>query len=58
MWHYRNSGGDLGRVLVGLSVPLPDRAKMYEMLDGLGYQWSDETNNPAYSKFLLGEGRV
>lgn len=53
LFHYRNHGADFGRVLCGLQVPASDRAAFAAALDDLGYQYEDETQNPAYQLFLL-----
>jgi threonine dehydratase len=52
LFHYRNHGADVGRVLVGLQVPDRDRAAFRRFLKELGYNYADETRNPAYRLFL------
>ena len=52
LFHYRNHGSDYGRVLAGVQVPEPDRAKFAAHLAKLGYTCWDETANPAYRLFL------
>ncbi|HQZ46766.1 MAG TPA: threonine ammonia-lyase, biosynthetic, partial [Usitatibacteraceae bacterium] len=52
LFHYRNHGADVGRVLVGLQVPESDRAAFRRFLRDLGYDYTDETRNPAYRLFL------
>ncbi len=52
LFHYRNHGADYGRVLVGIQVPPQDDAEFSAFLDKLGYEYVDETNNPAYKMFL------
>lgn len=52
LFHYRNHGADFGRVLVGLQVPPDDKIAFQDFLDRLGYQYADETLNPAYRLFL------
>ncbi|HVF64092.1 MAG TPA: threonine ammonia-lyase, biosynthetic [Casimicrobiaceae bacterium] len=52
LFHYRNHGGDAGRVLVGMQVPPADGATFRRFLDRLGYDYVDETANPAYRMFL------
>jgi len=52
LFHYRNHGAAYGRVLVGLQVPDEDRKALKGFLDGLGYRWWEETDNPAYKVFL------
>ncbi len=51
LFHYRNHGAAYGRVLMGAQVP-PDEAGTYrQALDTLGYQYWEETDNPAYRIF-------
>lgn len=52
LFHYRSHGADFGRVLVGMQVPPRDKKKFQAFLDSLGYQYADETGNPAYRLFL------
>ncbi len=55
LFHYRNHGADVGRVLVGIQIPSADSSKFSDFLSGLtlrGYSWYDETRNVAYLKFL------
>ncbi len=52
LFHYRNHGADVGRVLCGFQVP-PGEARAFRgYLDQLGYRWWNETDNPAYRLFL------
>ena len=52
LFHYRNQGGDVARILVGLQVPAVDTAAFQAFLAGLGYRFRDETDNPVYKLFL------
>src|SRR5262249_10814327 len=52
LFHYRNHGADYGRVLVGMQVPPADKAEFRRFLDRLGYDYVEETGNPAYRMFL------
>ena len=52
LFHYRNHGSDFGRVLTGIQVPEKDYDKFTQFLDNLGYEYWDETENPAYQNFL------
>ena len=52
LFHYRNHGAAYGRVLCGLQVPRPQRAECRRTLDQLGYDYAEETGNPAYDLFL------
>ncbi|OGI40992.1 MAG: PLP-dependent threonine dehydratase [Candidatus Muproteobacteria bacterium RBG_16_62_13] len=52
LFHYRSHGADFGRVLVGMQVPAKDKKKFQAFLKGLGYEFAEETANPAYRLFL------
>jgi threonine dehydratase len=52
LFHYRNHGADYGRVLVGMQVPPADKGEFRRFLDRLGYDYVEETGNPAYRMFL------
>jgi threonine dehydratase len=52
LFHYRNHGADSGRVLVGMQVPPAEKRAFHAFLDGLGYDYAEETDNPAYQMFL------
>jgi threonine dehydratase len=52
LFHYRNHGSDFGRVLVGIQVPAQERDDFCLFLNKLGYEYNDETYNPAYQRFL------
>ena len=52
LFHYRNHGSDYGRVLVGIQVPPATNEDFMAHLDDLGFDFFEETNNPAYQMFL------
>ena len=52
LFHYRNHGAAFGRVLAGFELPDEQLADFTSHLEALGYQYKDETKNPAYSVFL------
>ena len=52
LFHYRNHGADVGRVLVGLQVPARERGAFRRFLRTLGYDYAEESRNPAYRLFL------
>jgi threonine dehydratase len=52
LFHYRSHGADFGRVLVGMQVPPKDKKKFQKFLHSLGYEYAEETGNPAYKLFL------
>ena len=52
LFHYRNHGADYGRVLVGLQVPNEETAAFQSFLSEIGYEYVEESKNPAYELFL------
>ncbi len=58
LFHYRNHGDAFGRVLAGVQVPPPERQEFRARLDNLGYEYWDETGNPAYRLFMDGRETV
>lgn len=54
IFHYRNHGADVGRIVVGVLVNTDDREAWQAFLRDLGYISWEETSNPAYQLFLGG----
>ncbi len=54
LFHYRNHGSDHGRVLAGIQVPPATRQDFLLHLAELQYEYTEETDNPAYKIFLGG----
>jgi threonine dehydratase len=52
MFHYRNHGSENGRVLAGLQLPPIARKEACKFFNDLGFDWTEETENPAYQFFL------
>ena len=52
LFHYRSHGNDFGRVLAGMQVPKRDAKAFQKFLETLGYEYVEETRNPAYKLFL------
>jgi threonine dehydratase len=52
LFHYRNQGADYGRVLVGIQFRGDEERSFLAAMSKLGYQFMDETLNPAYRMFL------
>ncbi|BGP17318.1 hypothetical protein JCM10213_009078 [Rhodosporidiobolus nylandii] len=52
LFHYRNHGGDVGKILCGIQVPPAETAVFDDWLVGLSYPFVEETQNPAYADFL------
>jgi threonine dehydratase len=57
LFHYRNHGSVLGRVLVGMQVPPEDYPAFEVFLDKIGYVYCDESHNPAYHLFVNGDAK-
>ncbi len=55
LFHYRNHGADVGRVLAGFEVPPGERGAFHTFLQTLGYPFGNEVDNPAYRQFLTGD---
>ncbi|TDL25955.1 threonine dehydratase I [Rickenella mellea] len=54
LFHYRNHGADLGKVLAGIQVP-PDESEQFDdFLRQLGYPYVEETENETYRRYLQG----
>ncbi len=52
LFHYRNQGGDHGRILVGLQVPRGEQRLLADFLATLDCPCVEETDNPVYRLFL------
>ncbi|MEM7194586.1 MAG: threonine ammonia-lyase, biosynthetic [Pseudomonadota bacterium] len=52
LFHYRNHGSDFGRVLCGMQVAPGRQREFRKFLRKLGYQHTDETDNPVHRLFL------
>ena len=50
LFHYRNHGSDYGRVLAGIQSD--DPAQLEAHLAAIGYDYSEETDNSAYQRFM------
>ncbi len=53
LFHYRNHGAAFGRILAGIQVPDDDLNDFHQFLEELGYNYWDETENPAYREYLI-----
>ena len=52
LFHYRNQGGEYGRVLIGLEIPDGNEEKLQKFMEDLSYRYTEETADPAYRLFL------
>lgn len=51
MFHYRNHGAAYGRVMVGIQLEDDELPAFKELMDGLGFTYYDESDNPACQIF-------
>jgi threonine dehydratase len=52
LFHYRNHGHDIGRVLTGIQVAPEEEQEFARFLQELGYASHNENANPVYQMFL------
>lgn len=52
LFHYRNQGGDVGKVLAGIQCPSAENDELMKFLNDLGYPYQECTDSPTYKMFL------
>jgi len=52
VFHYRNHGADVGRIVIGVLINPNYIEDWYEFVNVLGYKYWDESNNETYKLFL------
>lgn len=52
LFHYRNHGGDVGKILAGIQCPDAEKDELEGFLKKLGYPFSECTDSPVYKMFL------
>lgn len=52
LFHYRNHGGDIGKVLAGIQCPPEEKLELEGFLVRLGYPFSECTGSAVYKMFL------
>ncbi|KAI9324161.1 tryptophan synthase beta subunit-like PLP-dependent enzyme [Zopfochytrium polystomum] len=52
LWHYRNYGGDVGKVMVGFQVTPEATTAFQSFLETLKYPYVEETENPLVNDFF------
>ncbi|KAH7888662.1 tryptophan synthase beta subunit-like PLP-dependent enzyme [Phlebopus sp. FC_14] len=52
LFHYRNHGADIGKILIGIQVPTEECDQFQEFLVQLGYHYVEETSNEVYKRYL------
>ena len=55
LFHYRNHGGDIGKVLAGIQCPPEQKQELEGFLVKLGYPFAECTDSPVYKMFLREE---
>lgn len=54
MFHYRNHGAAFGKVLLGVQMPTTERQAFEQTMEAVGFEYQEETQNPAYKAFIGG----
>ena len=52
LFHYRNYGGNVGKVLAGIQCPESEKEDLEAFLRDLSYPFSEHTDSPTYQTFL------
>jgi threonine dehydratase len=52
LFHYRNYGGDVGRVLAGIQCPESEKNELERFLKELGYPFKEVSDSLTYKMFL------
>ena len=52
IFHYRNHGADVGRIVIGVLINKNGLKEWFDFLNVLGYKYWDESNNQTYKLFL------
>jgi threonine dehydratase len=52
LFHYRNFGGDVGKVLAGIQCPTAESVDLEAFLKDLRYPFTECTDSPTYKMFL------
>ena len=52
LFHYRNHGGDVGKILAGIQCPDGEEDELEGFLRKLGYPFEECTESPVYKTFL------
>ncbi|KAL8976558.1 MAG: hypothetical protein Q9205_007455, partial [Flavoplaca limonia] len=52
LFHYRNHGGDVAKILAGIQCPQNQKSQLDGFLTKLGYPFSDCTDSSVYKMFL------
>lgn len=52
LFHYRNYGGDVAKILTAIQCPPGEEAELEKFLRDIRYPYTEETNNPTYKMFM------
>ena len=52
MFHYRNNGGDVAKILAGIQCPDDKKSELEDFLLQLGYPFVECSDDPTYQEFL------
>jgi threonine dehydratase len=52
LFHYRNYGGDVAKILAGIQCKEEDSSKLASFLKDIGYPYKEVTDSPSYKMFL------
>jgi len=52
LFHYRNSGGDVAKILAGIQCKAEDSAKLEAFLREIGYPYKEVTDSRSYKMFM------
>ncbi|PWN54352.1 putative ILV1-anabolic serine and threonine dehydratase precursor [Violaceomyces palustris] len=52
LFHYRNHGADVGKVLTGIQVPPEEEEAFGKFLVDLNFTYHEETSNPVYRRYF------
>ncbi|CAN3377032.1 hypothetical protein DIURU_002036 [Diutina rugosa] len=57
LFHYRNHGHDVAKVLAAFILPKGEENELQQFLDTVGYKYQDESDNIVFKKFLTNNER-
>ena len=52
LFHYRNYGGDVAKILAGIQCKQEESAKLTDFLRDIGYPYKEVTDSACYKMFL------
>jgi threonine dehydratase len=52
LFHYRNYGGDVAKILAGIQCPPGEEAELEKFLKEIGYGYAEQTDSESYKMFM------